>query len=274
MGDGFYPDNLHQEVPQAFTMSDWVVLGENDRIHMVELVDSTMSIKGLGVFNPMKILGDINIGEEVLIGQKYLMRMPARLPELVKGMQRRAQTISSKDAGALITRMGIGPGDCVLDAGLGSAGLSLHLARVMGSSGHLLTIEPREEHAEVGLSNLARAADCFPEFPKHDHCEGLVHEVVEQTDMKFDAVILDMADHSAAIKTCAPLLKFGARMACYAPSTSQLESCWQSCIEAGLEVEWAAEMIERPWGRASKGGVRPTKGTFGHTAFLLIAINK
>lgn len=253
-------------------MADWVVLGEDERIHMVELVDSTLRIKGLGVFNPKLILSEIAVGEEVLIGQKYLTRMPARLPELIKGMQRRAQTISAKDAGALISRMGIGPGDCVLDAGLGSAGLSLHLARVMGNSGHLLTIEPREEHAEVGLSNLARAADCFPEFPQHDHRAGLVDEVVESTGLEFDAVILDMADHSDAIKACAPMLKFGARLACYAPSTSQLESCWQNCIDAGLSVEWAAEMIERPWGRASKGGVRPTKGTFGHTAFLLIAI--
>lgn len=253
-------------------MADWVVLAEDERIHMVELVDSTQSIKGLGVFNPKLTLSEIKVGEEVLIGQKYLKRMPERLPELIKGMRRRAQTISAKDAGALITRMGIGPGDCVLDAGLGSAGLSLHLARVMGNSGHLLTIEPREEHAEVGLFNLARAADCFPEFPQHDHCEGLVEEVVEQTGLQFDAVILDMAQHSAAIKACAPLLKFGARLACYAPTTSQLESCWQTCVEVGLDVEWAAEMIERPWGRASKGGIRPTKGSFGHTAFLLIAI--
>ena len=33
----------------------------------------------------------------------------------------------------------------------------------------------------------------------------------------------------------------------------------------------AGEVIEREWGKASKGGVRPVNGPFGHTAFLLIA---
>ncbi len=40
---------------------------------------------------------------------------------------------------------------------------------------------------------------------------------------------------------------------------------------AGLEVEWAGELMERQWGKASKGGMRPVNGPFGHTAFLLIA---
>jgi tRNA A58 N-methylase Trm61 len=35
--------------------------------------------------------------------------------------------------------------------------------------------------------------------------------------------------------------------------------------------EWAGEMIERKWVKASKGGVRPGNQPMGHTAFLLIA---
>ena len=72
--------------------------------------------------------------------------MPPRLQELIAGMARRAQTISSKDAGFIITKLGIGPGDTVLEAGLGSGGLSLHLAKVLGNSGHLVTAEPREKN--------------------------------------------------------------------------------------------------------------------------------
>lgn len=36
-------------------------------------------------------------------------------------------------------------------------------------------------------------------------------------------------------------------------------------------VEWAGELMERRWGRAAKGGLRPVNGPFGHTAFLLVA---
>ena len=254
-------------------MAEYAVLMEKEgRIHVVQVTDEVTKHKGLGVLNSAALLGNVDVGDEVLIGQKYLTRMPANLPELISGMARRAQTISAKDAGALITKLGIGSGSTVLEAGLGSGGLSLHLAKVMGNSGHLVTAEPRSEHAEVGLLNLARAKSCFSEFPKHTHLEGKLEDIVPEID--FDAIILDMPVHSPAIIASAPMLIFGGRIACYAPTTSQLEKCWRSCEEAGLTVEWAGELMERQWGVASKGGMRPVNGPFGHTAFLLIAQKK
>ena len=52
----------------------------------------------------------------------------------------------------------------------------------------------------------------------------------------------------------------------------KIEDSWNACEELGLEIEWAGELIERKWGRAMKGGIRPVNGPFGHTAFLLFAI--
>jgi tRNA (adenine57-N1/adenine58-N1)-methyltransferase len=254
-------------------MAEYAVLMEKEgRVHILEIVDEMAKHKGLGVLNTATLLANIGVGEEVLVGQKYLTRMPPRLPELISGMARRAQTISSKDAGFFISRLGIGAGDTVLEAGLGSGGLSLHLAKVLGDSGHLVTAEPRTEHADVGLLNLNRAQECFTEFPQHTHIEGMLEDVVP--DMNFDAIILDMPVHSPAILASAPKLVFGGRIACYAPTTSQLEKCWRSCEEAGLEVEWAGELMERQWGITSKGGMRPVNGPFGHTAFLLFAQKK
>ena len=251
-------------------MADYSVLMESEgRIHVVQIIDEMVKHKGLGVINTATLLEGSNIGDEVLIGQKYLKIMPPRLQELISGMARRAQTISSKDAGFIITKLGIGPGDTVLEAGLGSGGLSLHLAKVLGNSGHLVTAEPRDEHASIGLTNLSRASECFEEFPNHTHLQGLVEDVVP--DMEFDCVILDMPSHRDAIEACTPKMKFGARMACYAPTTSQLEICWEACEGAGLTVEWAGELMERQWGVTSKGGMRPVNGPFGHTAFLLFA---
>lgn len=251
-------------------MADYSVLMEKEgRIHVVEVLDEMVKHKGLGVINTAALLEGTSIGDEVLIGQKYLTIMPSRLPELVSGMARRAQTVSSKDAGFFITKLGIGAGDTILEAGLGSGGLSMHLAKVLGNSGHLVTAEPRDEHANVGLLNLNRASQCFDEFPKHTHLEGMIEDVVP--DQEFDAIILDMPVHSPAILACSPKLKFGGRIACYAPTTSQLEACWKTCEDAGLTVEWAGELMERQWGLTSRGGMRPVNGPFGHTAFLLFA---
>ncbi|MGB1589600.1 MAG: hypothetical protein ACPHDO_04615, partial [Candidatus Poseidoniaceae archaeon] len=204
--------------------------------------------------------------------QKYFTKMPTNLPELVSGMARRAQTISAKDAGFLISKLGVGAGSKVLEAGLGSGGLSLHLAKVLGKSGHLVTVEPRSEHAEIGLENLHRAKLCFQEFPTHTHFEGLAEEVDLQ--FTFDAIIFDMPNHSPAIEKCSSKLNYGGRLACYAPTTTQLEACWNACEGSGLEIEWCGEIIAREWGKTSKGGMRPVNGPFGHTAFLLIAQRK
>ena len=137
--------------------TEWVVLEEDSgKTYLVEIVDDMTKIKGLGVFNPSAELSGKVVGEKVTIGQKVLTKLSPRLPEIYRGMKRRAQTISPKDAGMIITKLGIGPGDIVVEAGLGSGGLSLHIARVLGNSGTLITVETRDEHAEVGLENLAR----------------------------------------------------------------------------------------------------------------------
>ena len=251
------------------------LVAEDGRTWTVDVEDESIKIKGLGVFNPVKILTDHAMGSDVILAGKKLTILPAGLTEMRRGMLRRAQTIGDKDAGILVARLGIGRDDTILEAGLGSAGLGLHIARTLGPSGHHITVEPREEHASVGLENLARAARAWPDGPKHSHLDSRAEEAVEETHKLapngLDAIVLDMADHTPAIAALAPLLRPGGRMACYCPVTSQLERAWEACEEAGLSVDWAGEIMERPWSRASRGGVRPSNGPFGHTAFLLIA---
>ena len=130
---------------------------------------------------------------------------------------------------------------------------------------------------KFGLENLKTLAKAVPKFPKHSHVHGRIESCVEEIQTlseHVDAILLDLPDHSIAIKAVSPLLSVGGRLSCYCPVSSQLEHAWIACEEAGLEVEWAGEVIEREWGKASKGGVRPVNGPFGHTAFLLIAQRK
>ena len=257
------------------TSGDWAVLvEENGKTYVVELVDQQVKIKGLGVFNPHQTLTDVAIGEGVEIGQKELKRVPPRLPELSRGMVRRAQTIGSKDAGFFISKLGLGPGDSVLEAGIGSGGLSMYIQRVLGTNGTHVTVEPRGEHSEVALENLQRAAACWEETPNHHHIEGTIEasiEAIKAVSDGFHAIILDLPEHPSAIQATAELLLPGGRLACYCPVSSQMERAWEACEAAGLSVEWAGELMEREWGRASKGGMRPVNGPFGHTAFLLVA---
>ena len=255
--------------------SSFVALREEDgRIHIVQLIDQELKTRGLGVFNSKSLLADLAIGEWVMIGHKSLQRVPTALPELNKGMIRRAQTISAKDAGVIIARLGIGAGDTILEAGLGSGALSLHLARVLGNEGIHVTVEPKTVHAEVGLQNLSRAQHSWSAFPTHLHFEGTIEETIDEigSEIKsFDSIILDLPEHASAIQAVTPWLKEGGRLVCYCPVTQQVDAAWEACEAHGLEVEWAGELMERQWGRASKGGLRPVNGPFGHTAFLVFA---
>ena len=147
--------------------SKWAVLAEeNGKTFVVELIDSPQKVKGLGVFHAVELLKDVPLGGTVIIGQKELTVLPPRVPELSKGMLRRAQTIGSKDAGFFLARLGCGPGDVVLEAGIGSAGLSMYIARTLGDTGLHITVEPRSEHADVALENIRRAKESWPAFGK------------------------------------------------------------------------------------------------------------
>tara|TARA_B100001996_G_C18660717_1_gene592969 strand:- start:119 stop:895 length:777 start_codon:yes stop_codon:yes gene_type:complete len=254
-------------------MVNYTALKEEDgRTYIVPLQDEDVKIKGLGRFSPNQILADSNYGDRIAIGQKMLTKVKVGLPELRKGMRRRAQIISPKDAGFMLAWMGIGSGQTVLEAGHGSGGLALHLANILGSKGTLVSVENRPEHAEVGRENMQRAAGSLNEFPSWLLLEGDVGSVsFEGIVEDFDAIILDLPEPWDVISTLTPWLRKGGRLACYCPVSSQLESAWRACEEAGLQIDWAGEMMERVWTKASRGGVRPGNTPMGHTAFLLIA---
>ena len=88
---------------------------------------------------------------------------------------------------------------------------------------------------------------------------------------ELDAAIIDIAEPWTVVSEVSQTLRIGGRIACYCPTTAQLEKSWNKVEEDGLVVEFAGEIIERRWAKAGRGGVRPGNQPMGHTAFLLIA---
>lgn len=254
---------------------EWVALREDDgRAYLLRRSPGEVKVKGLGRFDAEQLLDGYSIGDRIAVGQKSLTIVDPALPEARRNMARRAQVIGAKDSGFLISWMGIGVGSRVLEGGHGSAGLAMHLANVLGSAGTLISVESRPEHAEVGRANMERLAEVLPEFPDWHLIDGdmadISHAVVDICG-SLDAAIIDIAEPWCVLPAIEPLLRTGGRLACYCPTTSQLERSWEAAREQGLVIEWAGEMVERRWVKASKGGVRPGNQPMGHTAFLLIA---
>lgn len=255
--------------------SNWMALREDDgRAYLVNNVPGEVKIKGLGRFDPSVLLEGYSLGDRITVGQKSLTIVEAALPEARRNMNRRAQTIGIKDSGFLISWMGIGTGSRVLEGGHGSAGLAMNLANVMGSKGYLISVENRPEHAEVGRSNMERLAEFSTDFPSWNLLEmDLQNAASEVTGIcgELDAAIIDIAEPWTVVSEISQTLRIGGRIACYCPTTAQLEKSWNKVEEDGLVVEFAGEIIERRWSKAGKGGVRPGNQPMGHTAFLLIA---
>ena len=255
--------------------SNWMALREDDgRAYLVNNVPGEVKIKGLGRFDPSVLLEGYSLGDRITVGQKSLTIVEAALPEARRNMNRRAQTIGIKDSGFLISWMGIGTGSRVLEGGHGSAGLAMNLANVMGSKGYLISVENRPEHAEVGRSNMERLAEFSTDFPSWNLLEmdlqNATSEVVGICG-ELDAAIIDIAEPWTVVPEISQTLRIGGRIACYCPTTAQLEKSWNEVEKEGLIVEFAGEIIERRWSRAGRGGVRPGNQPMGHTAFLLIA---
>lgn len=257
------------------SVPNWVALREDDgRAYLVNNVPGEVKIKGLGRFDPSVLLEGYSLGDRITVGQKSLTIVEAALPEARRNMNRRAQTIGIKDSGFLISWMGIGTGSRVLEGGHGSAGLAMNLANVMGSKGYLVSVENRPEHAEVGRSNMERLAEFSTDFPSWNLLEmdlqNAASEVVGICG-ELDAAIIDIAEPWTVVPEISQTLRIGGRIACYCPTTAQLEKSWNEVENEGLIVEFAGEIIERRWSKAGRGGVRPGNQPMGHTAFLLIA---
>ena len=255
--------------------SNWMALREDDgRAYLVNNVPGEVKIKGLGRFDPSVLLKGYSLGDRITVGQKSLTIVEAALPEARRNMNRRAQTIGIKDSGFLISWMGIGTESRVLEGGHGSAGLAMNLANVMGSKGYLISVENRPEHAEVGRSNMERLAEFSTDFPSWNLLQMDLQNAaskVTQICGELDAAIIDIAEPWTVVSEISQTLRIGGRIACYCPTTAQLEKSWNKVEEEGLIVEFAGEIIERRWSKAGRGGVRPGNQPMGHTAFLLIA---
>ena len=254
---------------------DWVALREDDgRAYLLQKKSGEVKIKGLGRFDSGQLLDGHSIGERIKVGQKSLTIVKATLSEARRNMVRRAQTIGIKDSGFLISWLGIGVGSRVLEGGHGSAGLAMNIANVLGNSGTLISVEVRDEHAAIGKQNMDRLEEILPEFPNWHLVIDDLSNITDQVKgicPEIDAAIIDMAEPWTVLKSVVPCLRVGGRIACYCPTSSQLEKSWNACEEEKLNIEWAGEIIERKWSKASKGGVRPGNQPMGHTAFLLIA---
>jgi tRNA (adenine57-N1/adenine58-N1)-methyltransferase len=203
-------------------------------------------------------------------GVEYLAMRPL-LREFTVAMPRGAAVVYPKDAALIVMGADIFPGATVLEAGAGSGALSCALLRAVGSTGHLISYERREDFASIARRNVE---DFFGQpHPAWDLRVGdLVASLADRpiTPGTVDRVILDMLAPWECVAAVAEILIPGGVLCCYVATTTQLAETIETLrAHTGFTEPEATESLVRAW-HVEGLAVRPGHAMVGHTGFLIM----
>lgn len=189
------------------------------------------------------------------------------LADYVLSMPRGATIIYPKDAAMILGIADIKPGARVLEAGVGSGALSIHLLRAIGAKGVLYSVEMREDFAEISEKNVSSYFGAKP--TNWNLTIGALQDQTYEAD--FDRVLLDMLAPWECLDVASKALVPGGVFMAYVATTTQLSKIAEAIKESGNFTEpESSETIVRGWHHEGLA-VRPQHRMIGHTGFLIFA---
>jgi tRNA (adenine57-N1/adenine58-N1)-methyltransferase len=196
-------------------------------------------------------------------GRSFLALRPT-LSDVVLKMPRGAQVIYPKDLGAILIAADIGPGQRVLEAGVGSGALSMTVLRAGAS---VVGYELREDFAARARSNVEATLGAGTPYRVE------IRDVTEGIDESgLDRVLLDMPEPNKVVHAAAAALRPGGILLAYLPTINQTALLHQALAEEAVPFGLAEtqEIIRRTW-HVEARSVRPDHRMVGHTGFLTTA---
>lgn len=204
-------------------------------------------------------------------GEEFLAMRPL-LRDWVMAMPRGAAIVYPKDAAQIVSLADIAPGLRVIEAGVGSGALSLHLLRALGPSGQLHSIEIRDEFADIAAANIA--AYYGGEAPENWRLSvGALQERLPELEEpgSVDRVVLDMLAPWECVDAAADALVAGGVLLAYVATVTQLSRFVEAVRATGRFTHpESQESMVRGW-HVEGLAVRPDHRMVGHTGFLAIA---
>lgn len=191
------------------------------------------------------------------------------LSDFVLKMKRGAQVVYPKDIGLILVYADIFPGATVLEAGTGSAALTLALARAVGTGGRVISYELREDHHEQATANVAAFYEGSGGKP--ENLELRVGDVFAGIDdALFDRMVLDLPEPWHALGTTTNALAQGGVLCCYLPTIPQVQQTVAAMRTNGFGLVHTLEGLVRTW-KIDGPSVRPDHRMVAHTGFLVTA---
>ncbi len=199
-------------------------------------------------------------------GSRYVAFRP-RLADFILKMKRGAQVVYPKDIGPILVYGDIGAGMTVVEAGTGSGALTLALARAVGPTGRVITVELRDDHQAGARASLE--AWFGGEVPGYVEMRaGDVTDVLAETGP--ERVVLDVPEPWTVIESVGERLPGGAILCAYVPTVPQVQQSVNTLRSSGVFSDVSAfEVLHRDW-HVQGRSVRPTHDMVAHTGFIVV----
>lgn len=250
--------------PVAHEGDSVLLVAEDQKRTLIKLQRGQQWHSNRGFFRHDDLIGQ-PLGRMLVtqLGHAYLVLEPST-HDLIRYLKRTTQIIFSKDAAYLVQRLNLFPGRRVIEAGTGSGGFTLALARAVMPTGRVISYEERAPMSELAAKNLAR-------FGLLDYVDLKVRNIADGFDERnADALFLDMREPWHHIGQAREALKGGGFFGALLPTTNQVSELLRALETHGfadLEVE---ELLVRSY-KPNAERLRPADRMIAHTGFLIFA---
>ncbi|MBC8449952.1 MAG: tRNA (adenine-N1)-methyltransferase [Chloroflexi bacterium] len=197
------------------------------------------------------------------IGHPFLALEPST-HDLIQQLRRITQIIFPKDAAYITMRLNCYPGRRVVEAGTGSGGLTLALARAVMPGGRVYSYEARAKMLNLAHRNLERAGLL-------DYVELKVRDIAEGFDERdADGCFLDLREPWHYLAQARAALKPGGFFGSILPTTNQVSELLAALNEHDFVEIVVEELLLRAY-KPVATRLRPTDRMVAHTGYLVFA---
>ncbi len=194
-------------------------------------------------------------------GRRFMVTRPT-LSDVVLKMPRGAQVIYPKDLGAILMAADLGPGQRVLEAGVGSGALSLAMLRI---GVEVVGYEIRSDFAARARQNVASwlGSEVSYRVEERDVYEGI-------DERGLDRIVLDLPEPHRVLGHAEGALRSGGILLAYLPTVNQVASLRAALEDSRFGFAETFEVLHRTW-HVEERSVRPDHRMVAHTGFLTTA---
>jgi tRNA (adenine57-N1/adenine58-N1)-methyltransferase len=196
-------------------------------------------------------------------GERFVVMRPS-LKDYVSKFSRRTQIIYPKDSAVILLWSDVHPGSKVLEAGIGSGGLTVYLAAMVADTGKVYGYDINPESLETTKKNLERVGLL-------NRVELRLGDVTHVTQEEaVDAVVFDLPSPWLAVKVAKNWLKSDGFFVSFSPTIDQIEKTVIELRLSGFVCIEAFEVMQRYY-KVAEGATRPEG--FPHTGYMVSARN-